>query len=188
MQSLLLLCVTCSFSGELMRAGIVEDSGRKCRGEIWWWYKMERETKEQKEREETEMLLDRLLLIRGCLAPHHYVMRNPFSFAWNFSYLVWPPLSDLEIRLAYDYSMAPLANIPPPHPPHVANASGLELSWPFVNLGPPTMHTTTAALWNNSVMAHPQRSHANRFAHAAHKHVSLSVTKRASQVIAFLEE
>lgn len=44
-------------------------------------YKMERETKEEKEREEREMLLDRLLLIRGCLAPHHYVTRNPFSFA-----------------------------------------------------------------------------------------------------------
>jgi len=28
-----------------------------------------------------EGLLDRLLLIRGCLAPYHYVRRNPFSFA-----------------------------------------------------------------------------------------------------------
>lgn len=153
-------------------------------------YKIERETKEQNEGEEREMLLGRLLLIRGCLAPHimpQEILFHLHKFAWNFSYLVWPPLSDLEIRLAYDYSMAPLTNIPPLHP-HVANASGLELSWPFVNLGPPTMHTTTAALWNNSVMAQPQRSHTIRFAHAAHKHASLSVTKRASQVIAFLAE
>lgn len=34
----------------------------------------------EKERER-EKLLDRLLLIRGCLAPYHYVRRNPFSFA-----------------------------------------------------------------------------------------------------------
>lgn len=153
-------------------------------------YKMERETKEQKEREERE----RCSQTDYCsleAALHHTIMSREilfhlYKFAWNFSYLVWPPLSDLEIRLAYDYSMSPLANIPPPTP-HVANASGLELSWPFVNLSPPTMHTTTAALWNNSVMAQPQRSHTIRFAHAAHKHVSLSVTKRASQVIAFLD-
>lgn len=40
-----------------------------------------RNQRTEREREEREMLLDRLLLIRGCLAPHHYVTRNPFSFA-----------------------------------------------------------------------------------------------------------
>lgn len=63
------------------------------------------------------------------------------KFAWNFSYLAWPPLSELEIRLAYDYSLARLPTFP-----HAASTGGLDLSWPFVNLCPPTMHTTTAAI------------------------------------------
>lgn len=180
----------CSSSGELMRAGIVEDSGRKCRGEIRWDTRWKEKPKNRK-REEREMLLDRLLLIRGCLAPHHYVTRNPFSFAqiclefflFSLTSIIRP---GNQISLWLFYGSA--CQHPPPTPTHASNASGLELSWPFVNLGPPTMHTTTAALWNNSVMAQPQRSHTIRFAHAAHKHVSLSVTRRASQVIALLEE
>lgn len=35
------------------------------------------------------------------------------KFAGNFSYLAEPPLSELEIRLAYDYSMARLPTFPP---------------------------------------------------------------------------
>lgn len=64
------------------------------------------------------------------------------KFARNFSYLAGPPLSELEIGLAYDYSMARL----PTFPPRAANAGGLDSSWPFVNLCPPTMNTTRATL------------------------------------------
>lgn len=43
------------------------------------------------------------------------------KFARNFSYLAEPPLSELEIGLAYDYSMARLPTFPPsPQPTPVA--------------------------------------------------------------------
>lgn len=62
------------------------------------------------------------------------------KFAWNFSYLTWPPLSELEIGLGSDYSRAQLATFP-----NVANASGSALCWPFCNLSPPTATNTTTA-------------------------------------------
>lgn len=39
------------------------------------------------------------------------------KFARNFSYLAEPPLSELEIGLAYDYSMARLPTFPPSSQP-----------------------------------------------------------------------
>jgi len=68
--------VTCTSSGaerELMRAGVVGGWGGRGGGDRRW--------REKPKRTEREKLLDRLLLIRGCLAPCHYVRRNPFSFA-----------------------------------------------------------------------------------------------------------
>lgn len=64
------------------------------------------------------------------------------KFAWNFSCLARPPLSELQIGLAYDYSPARLPTFP-----HVANAGGLGLSWPFVNLGPPTAADSMLQCW-----------------------------------------
>lgn len=55
------------------------------------------------------------------------------KFARNFSYLARAPLSELEIRLSDDYSLARLPTFP-----HAACAGGSGLSWPFANLCPPT--------------------------------------------------
>lgn len=62
---------------KLMRAGVVGEGGRRRMGETGW----ARRWREKPKQREREMLLDRLLLIRRCLAPYHYVRRNPFSFA-----------------------------------------------------------------------------------------------------------
>jgi hypothetical protein len=44
------------------------------------------------------------------------------KFAWNSSKLAWPPLSNMGIRLALDYSLPPM-----PMFPHVACAGGWNL-------------------------------------------------------------
>lgn len=62
-----------------MRAGVVGEGGRRWRGVRQ--DEIEDGGRNQSTEREREMLLDRLLLIRGCLAPYHYVRRNPFSFA-----------------------------------------------------------------------------------------------------------
>lgn len=41
----------------------------------------ESEDEERNQAVEREKLLDRLLFIRGCLVPSHYVRTNPFPFA-----------------------------------------------------------------------------------------------------------
>lgn len=81
------IAVTCTSwrnQKKLMRAGVVGEEGGGGGGaggvrqdEI---EDGGRNQSTEKERER-EKLLDRLLLIRGCLAPYHYVRRNPFSFA-----------------------------------------------------------------------------------------------------------
>lgn len=62
-----------------MRAGVVGEGGGVRQDEIEDGGR-NHATESGGERER-EKLLDRLLLIRGCLAPYHYVRRNPFSFA-----------------------------------------------------------------------------------------------------------
>lgn len=143
-------------SGELTRAGVAGEGGGVRRDEI------EDGGRNQSAGEgEREMLLDRLLLIRGRLAPYHYVMRNPFSFAQICSEFFLFSLASI-IRAGNQISLwlfyGSLANIQPPtHTPHAADAGDSDLSWPFVNLCPPTIHTTAAAaLWNNSVVAQPE--------------------------------
>lgn len=127
-----------------------------------------------KEREgEAGMLLDRLLLIRGGLAPCHYVRRNPFSFAQICSeFFLFSRASIIRAgnRISLWLFYGSPANI---SPFSTANAGGLDSSWPFVNLCPPTMNTTTAALWNNTAAAQPGRPRRIRFVRAAHEHVSL---------------
>lgn len=127
-----------------------------------------------REREaEGEMLLDRLLLIRSGLAPGHYVRRNPFSFAqicWEFFLFSRASIIRAGNRISLWLYYGSPANV---SPLCAANAGGLDSSWPFVNLCPPTMNTTTAALWNNAAAAQPWRPRRIRFVWAAHEHASL---------------
>lgn len=159
-----------------MRAGVVGEGGRRWRGGETGWDRRWREKPKHRGRER-EMLLDRLLLIRGCLAPYHYVRRNPFSFAQiclEFFLFSLASIIRAGNRISLWLFYGSLANISPMRPTPVAwICLGLLLTSAHQQCTQQQPHYE-----NNSAMAQPERPRRIRFVHAAHKRVfSMSVMR-----------